>query len=225
MGKSHATPTFDRLPEEKRRRLLAAAKASFAETGFAATNINAIAQSAGISIGSLYKYFRSKEDLFLTIVEQGHDLLETVLGGIADSPEPLRRKVERLLRAAVEYSRGDPDFTRIYIDCTTQGLAPLAARLSRSIESIAAQTYRRLIAEAQRRGELDRGLDPAVAAFCMDNLLLMIQYSFGCDYYRERLALFCGKKRPVSEAVIKGSARFIANALGCGDGSRPRARG
>jgi len=74
-------------------------------------------------------------------------------------------------RAAARYSAEDPDFVRIYIDCTTQGLAPLTARLSRSIESIAAQAYRRLLADAQQKGEIDASLDPAIAAFCLDNLL------------------------------------------------------
>ena len=216
MDEQYFTGTFSRLPTEKKERLLTIAKHAFAEGGFAATSVNAIAAVAGISIGTLYKYFRSKEDLFLAIIGQGHDLLQTVLEGIVTSADPLPAKIERLLNAAVRYSEQDPDFVKIYIDCTTQGLAQLAARLSRSIESIAADAYRRLLREAQARGEIDPGLDTSVAAFCLDNLLLMLQYSFGCGYYRERLALFAG--RPAlsdPRAVIEGSMRFIANALGC----------
>jgi TetR/AcrR family transcriptional regulator len=215
MQDSLATATFRRLPPEKQQRLLSVAKRAFAEGGYAETSINQIAATAGISIGSLYKYFRSKEDLFLTIIEEGREVLEEVLGGIAASEQPLLERIETLMRAAIEHSRKDPDFVRIYIDCTTQGLAPLAARLTTSIETIAATTYRTLIAEAQARGEIDPSLDPSIAAFCLDNLLLMIQYSFGCDYYRERLALFAG--HPVledAEAIIATSTRFIANALG-----------
>ena len=103
---------------------------------------------------------------------------------------------------------------KIYIDCTTQGLAPLAARLSRSIEGIAADAYRRLLGQAQARGEIDAALDTSVAAFCLDNLLLMLQYSFGCRYYQERLALFAGKSAiPDPQAVINATMRFITNAL------------
>ena len=215
MGDSHYTPTFERLPEEKKKRLLTVAKKAFAETGFAATSINFIAASAGISIGSLYKYFRSKEDLFLTIIEQGRDLLEEVLGGIVNAPEALPAKIERLLQAAVSYSEKDPDFVSIYIDCTTQGLAALAARLSKSIESIAAEAYRKVIMEAQGRGEIDPAMDPGLAAFCLDNLLLMLQYSFGCRYYRERLAQFAGPGASADPAlVITTTAAFISRALG-----------
>ncbi len=216
MEEQYFTATFGRLPLEKQERLLTIAKQAFAKGGFAATSVNAIAAAAGISIGTLYKYFRSKEDLFLTIIGQGHDLLQNVLEGIVGGTDLLPAKIERLLQAAVAYSEQDPDFVKIYIDCTTQGLAPLAARLSRSIESIAADAYRRLLSEAQARGEIDPALDTSVAAFCLDNLLLMLQYSFGCGYYRERLALFAGSTALSDpQTVIKGSMHFIANALGC----------
>jgi len=216
MDEQYFTTTFGRLPLEKQERLLTIAKRAFAKGGFAATSVNAIAAAAGISIGTLYKYFRSKQDLFLTIIGQGHDLLQTVLEGIVGGTDALPAKIERLLHAAVSYSEQDPDFVKIYIDCTTQGLAPLAARLSRSIESLAADAYRRLLKEAQARGEIDPALDTSVAAFCLDNLLLMLQYSFGCGYYRERLTLFAGGLALSDpRTVIKGSMRFIANALGC----------
>ena len=216
MDEQYHTGTFGRLPAEKKERFFTIAKHAFAEGGFAATSVNTIAAVAGISIGTLYRYFRSKEDLFLAIIGQGHDLLQVVLEAIVGSPDPLPAKIERLLNAAVSYSEKDPDFVKIYIDCTTQGLAPLAARLSRSIESIAADAYGRLLKDAQSRGEIDPDLDTSVAAFCLDNLLLMLQYSFGCGYYRERLALFAGSLALSDpRTVIRGTMRFIANALGC----------
>jgi AcrR family transcriptional regulator len=215
MDEQYFTSTFGRLPAQKQEHLLTTAKHAFAEGGFAATSVNTIAAAAGISIGTLYKYFRSKEDLFLAIIGQGHDLLQNVLEGIVNGADSLLAKLERLLNAAVSYSEQDPDFVKIYIDCTTQGLAPLAARLSRSIESIAADAYRRLLSDAQQRGEIDPALDTSIAAFCLDNLLLMLQYSFGCGYYRERLALFAGSALADPQTVIRGSMRFIANALVC----------
>jgi hypothetical protein len=117
----------------------------------------------------------------------------------------------------VSYSEKDPDFVGIYIDCTTQGLAPLAARLSKSIESIAAEAYRKVIMEAQARGEIDPDMNPGLAAFCLDNMLLMLQYSFGCRYYKERLSLFAGPADP--EMVISTTARFISRAFGYHDTS------
>ena len=80
------------LPGREQERLLTIAKQAFAKSGFASTSVNAIAAAAGISIGTLYKYFRSKEDLFLTIIGQGHDLLQTGLEGIVGGNDPLPEK-------------------------------------------------------------------------------------------------------------------------------------
>ncbi len=210
----YCKPTFTRISEDKRSSLIAIAKKAFAETGYSATSVNTIADMAGISVGSIYKYFRSKQDLFLTVIEQGHDLVKAVVDRIVEGGGTVLEKVEKVLRAAVEYSLQDPEFVRIYIDCTTQGLAPLATRLSRSIESVAAEAYRRLIAEGQSTGQVDPGLDPDTTAFCLDNLFLMLQYTYGCGYYTERLAQFTrGSSVMDTEAVISGMLRFISNAL------------
>jgi AcrR family transcriptional regulator len=50
--------------------ILDAALAAFAERGFAATRLDDVAERAGITKGTLYLYFRSKEDLFKAVVRQ-----------------------------------------------------------------------------------------------------------------------------------------------------------
>lgn len=50
--------------------ILDAALAAFAERGFAATRLDDVAARAGITKGTLYLYFRNKEDLFKAVVRQ-----------------------------------------------------------------------------------------------------------------------------------------------------------
>jgi AcrR family transcriptional regulator len=50
--------------------ILAAGLASFAEHGFAATRLEDVAARAGVTKGTLYLYFRNKEDLFKAVVRQ-----------------------------------------------------------------------------------------------------------------------------------------------------------
>lgn len=52
---------------ETREAVLRAARQLFAEQGYAATSLNAIAARAGVSKGALFHHFTSKEDLFLVI--------------------------------------------------------------------------------------------------------------------------------------------------------------
>ena len=63
------TPTFLRLPEEKRETLLQAAWHEFVRVPYADASINRIIREAGIPRGSFYMYFRDKEELFRYLME------------------------------------------------------------------------------------------------------------------------------------------------------------
>lgn len=54
---------FDKLPDEKRKRILEAAKDEFLNSMYEKASINKIIQAAGISRGSFYTYFEDKQDL------------------------------------------------------------------------------------------------------------------------------------------------------------------
>ncbi|MBN8950579.1 MULTISPECIES: TetR/AcrR family transcriptional regulator [unclassified Rhizobium] len=57
-----------KLKDDVRDRIVAAAGAVFAEKGFAAARLADVAERADISTGNIYKYFRDKEALFNTVV-------------------------------------------------------------------------------------------------------------------------------------------------------------
>ena len=211
---SRWTQTFERISPQKRRRVLDCAKRAFARRGYSGANVNVVAKEAGISVGSLYQYFQTKENLFLTLIEESHATLSAVVDDIFSRVPGFFQRVEALLRAAVEWSQKDPDLLNLYIACTTEELAPLAAKLSGRIESVAALRYSQMVVEAKKRGELDAGLPEAMTAFCLDNLFLIVQFSFGSEYYRERLGLFLGEKAAHdAETVVQGVMGFIRRAL------------
>ena len=61
-------PKWRRLPEERPRQILDAAFEEFAERGLASARLEDIARRAGVSKGTIYLYFPSKEDLFREVV-------------------------------------------------------------------------------------------------------------------------------------------------------------
>jgi TetR/AcrR family transcriptional regulator len=208
------TPVFERIPEDKRRRVLDKAKKAFAKYGYEGANVNLIARDAGISVGSLYQYFRTKEDLFLALIEEAHGLIATLLEGIFAEKSGFFDRVEAILRVAVESSSRDGDLVNLYIACTTEELSPFAGKLSVRIESVAAEMYARMTAEGKASGEVRADVPDSSAAFFMDNLFLIVQYSFGSAYYRERLKLFLGNEAYEDpEEVIRGTLAFIRLAL------------
>lgn len=73
-------PTRQRRKEARPQELLDAALALFVEKGFAATRAEEVAQRAGVSKGTLYLYYPSKEELFKAVVRQN-------LGGLIQTAQ------------------------------------------------------------------------------------------------------------------------------------------
>lgn len=65
------TPGRQRRKEARPAELMAAALDLFVERGFAATKLDDVATRAGVSKGTLYLYFASKEELFKAVIQQG----------------------------------------------------------------------------------------------------------------------------------------------------------
>jgi AcrR family transcriptional regulator len=56
--------TFDNLPDDKKERILQAAKTVFSKTHYQKATVDMIVDGAGIPKGSFYQYFHNKDDLF-----------------------------------------------------------------------------------------------------------------------------------------------------------------
>ncbi|MFZ6768129.1 TetR/AcrR family transcriptional regulator [Undibacterium sp. Di26W] len=63
-------PKWERRKDARPQELLAAALDLFVERGFAATRLDDVARTAGVSKGTLYLYFSSKEELFKAVVRE-----------------------------------------------------------------------------------------------------------------------------------------------------------
>lgn len=68
-----------------REKLLETAIRIFAEKGYAGTSVREIAEKAGVSKPVLYYYFKSKEGLFLAILDMAENLQKDLLAGVLKS--------------------------------------------------------------------------------------------------------------------------------------------
>lgn len=69
-GNETVPPRWRRRKEARPGEIIAAALASFAERGFAATRLDDIAARAGVTRGTLYLYFPNKQELFKAVVRE-----------------------------------------------------------------------------------------------------------------------------------------------------------
>ncbi len=90
-GDTPSSPARQRRKEARPQELLAAALALFAEKGFAATRAEEVAIRAGVSKGTLYLYYPSKEELLKAVIREnlglliaeGQELVDTFEGSTA----------------------------------------------------------------------------------------------------------------------------------------------
>lgn len=215
MIKVHHKEAFERISDERRNSILNAGIEEFAQHGYEKANINVIAQKAGISIGLMYKYFKTKEDLFITCVDCGMSHLDKVLQNIMESDDKLLIKAEKLIRATCSHSRKNKNYIKIYNEIAGEKNAARSKMLANEIESRTSVLYIDAITTALEKGDVRSDLNPRLFAFFLDNLLLSLQFSFTCDYYRERFKIYYGidVNEIDDEEIVTQLLKFIESAF------------
>lgn len=108
--------------EERKEVIVDAAKVVFAQKGYRNTSITDIAKRAGVSRGTFYLHFRSKQDIFIFIIESYFASLVAILDRnheymVEAAKEPhnvMKVWAENLLRILI-YHHQEPDLSRIII--------------------------------------------------------------------------------------------------------------
>lgn len=104
--KSKPEPLRRRLRQQTdeayRRAIVDAAEAVFLAQGFSEARMADVAKAAGVSVGTLYNYFESKELVFASLIEirrsEFYELLRAALGDVVEEPMPLH-----LMRVLFQY--------------------------------------------------------------------------------------------------------------------------
>lgn len=178
-----ATPVRQRRKEERPAELLAAALELFVEKGFAGTRLDDVAARAGVSKGTLYLYFDSKEALFkaviqegiVPILDQGADLVDNFQGSAAELLQTLLH--EWWLRVGATHLGGVP---KLMIS-EARNFPELAAYYNETVITRGRELMRRVLERGIAAGEFrDVDVEPAIDVIFAPVLMLLIwRYSLG----------------------------------------------
>jgi AcrR family transcriptional regulator len=138
--------------EATRRRLLNAAETEFGTRGYHGASVSSITQRAEIAQGTFYLYFRSKEEMFLTLVRDiGHQLRAHSAQAISRAGN--RLEAERLgLEAFFQFTTKHRGLYRIVQE--SQFVDP---QIFREYYEKLAEGYGAALEKAARSGELTKG--------------------------------------------------------------------
>jgi len=147
--------------QDKRARILEAAVRVFADRGFFNATVAEIARAAGVADGTIYLYFKGKDDLLLQLFEEKMaELLASAQAALAeetDAPARLKRFILHHFLAVEK----NPELAAVLIvelRQSAQALRPAEkARLTAYLDVIA-----EVVRAGQDRGEIAQGISPSV---------------------------------------------------------------
>lgn len=162
-----------KVPRQARARatveqILLAARRVLVEEGYEGASTNRIARVAGVSVGSLYQYFPSKEAVVEALVEAHLSEIMTVVSrGLAEvATAPLDVAARRLVAIMIDVHRVEPELHRVL-----DGRRPRIE--SNDHVRTVNRTIRLLVRAylAERRHELRSDLDLDLATFLINELV------------------------------------------------------
>ncbi|MGN6109004.1 MAG: TetR/AcrR family transcriptional regulator [Kofleriaceae bacterium] len=147
---------------DKRERILSAAERVFARRGFFAARVSEIAKDAGVADGTIYLYFKSKDDLLISLFETRMKQVNAVLAETIASAPP-QEQLRAFIHAYLRLVHDEPAAAEVLTIELRQ-----SAKFMKEYENPQFADFLRmlggLIAAGQERGELDPSIPAHVAA-------------------------------------------------------------
>ncbi|HLL22292.1 MAG TPA: TetR/AcrR family transcriptional regulator [Kofleriaceae bacterium] len=148
---------------DKRERILAAAERVFARRGFFASRVSEIAKDAGVADGTIYLYFKSKDDLLISLFEnrmkQVNEVLKTAVEAQARPIDQLRV----LIKTYLQLIHDEPAAAEVLTIELRQ-----SSKFMKEYENAEFADFLRMlggvIAKGQEAGELHDGVPAHIAA-------------------------------------------------------------
>jgi len=208
---------YKKLDEETINKLLETGIDEFACHGLDRANINVIASKAGLSVGVIYKYYGDKDKFFLACVEHSLKLLENLVQNVITNEEDISTCIHLVMDELIDGAEKHRNYYAMYNEITSGSCRKYAVELAREIEGETGALYAALMEKAQAEGKVTYTGDPKMFAFLFDSLLMMLQFSYSCEYYRERMKIFCGEEIiNDKDAMADAFCEFIERAIGVG---------
>lgn len=150
------------IKDERREQILSAALKVFGAKGFAAAKIGDIAARANLSHGLVYHYFKSKEEIFYTLVKRAMDTSTQSLRMVESAPlspiEKVRQTAKYILGGIEDYQDSAHYFLIVMHASVMEDTNEEHKKLM-SVSGIAIDIMANIIAEGQKAGEIAKG-DP-----------------------------------------------------------------
>ena len=202
--------TLFKISADKRERILREAALLFAERGFNQTDMAELAVRAGVSKGSLYTYFESKEDLYLYVCRDGMERSRQAVYGDMDPEWDIYRQVEHIFRRGARFVRSFPEYLILYANISSAGMERFSGLMSLEVEKYTAEYLKRLIRRDMQRGLVRKEVDINWAAFFINSLYIVFMTSLVSGHFMIRKREYLEISGEIDDEVIESQMRSVA---------------
>jgi AcrR family transcriptional regulator len=186
--------TYKRLPKKKQTAILNAAAHVFATRGYYRANVSDICREARISNGALYKYFKNKEDVYLAALHRTIDLIGEAQARYLPVTKPVLELLYELLTEVETFASENPDYIVIYLDLGSPSMKAFSGPVSERMERPSRDFWVRIIEEGKQRGEVGKDLNSEIAAYELDNHVMLFMFSCVSPHYARRFNSYFAKE-------------------------------
>jgi AcrR family transcriptional regulator len=165
--------------ELSRRQLLDAAELVFSDKGYHDATLKEIAEVAEFSVGSVYSFFESKDDLFVSVFLRRGDELLPAMRDIADGSDRPLAKLHALVELEVGFFREHDRFARLFLRTSSATMLSPERAVDEAMRGRFAQAmavHADVVRQGQKAGEIRLG-PPAVLARLLSSLVAGYQAS------------------------------------------------
>ena len=188
---------------QRRREILDSAERLFAQKGFFKTSMAEIAQESEFSVGSLYQFFKSKDEIYVALMEEKFEEYMALVNCEVDQAKGVFEKIEALVSSKLQFFEKHRDFFRIYAtewggsECTVKGA--LGEKIMKHYE-----TYLTLIGRIMQSG-IKQGIfkktDAREMAYLFNGMMNSVIHQWILSAGEESLV---GKASLIKEVFLTG---------------------
>jgi len=150
--------------EERRAEIVEAARRIIASNGLEGLTVKELAEEVGISEGDIYKHFKSKREVLLSLIEEIKETLLECIEGAIKREGPALVNLENIMKAHLSYTERRRGVSFLVIGEVLRSPETSLRRHMHKVIGAYLQRVKGLLEEGMKRGEVRRDLDLNVAA-------------------------------------------------------------